>query len=213
MRNTWHQLLPKCLLLPLFQAAGSILGGWGPGELRPRSLQPRSTFYQLIRGETNPHERAEFKTEANQMLKWCIQGIVRDAEHREGGWHRGLEESERTCWRKREAEGLPEDRHVNGSSQRRSGCGVTATDGKGVVRSPGKPSQKGGEFRTVFPRMNEWAATRGQDKCHCEYAEGTCRRHRGTSQPGHSRNHRTKKGKVWPRKRDGAEQGGPWRPA
>ena len=43
------------------------------------------------------------------MLKWCIQGLVRDAEHREGGWHRGLEESERTCWRTREAEGLPED--------------------------------------------------------------------------------------------------------
>ena len=84
------------------------------------------------------------------MLKWCIQGLVRDAEHREGGRHRGLEESERTCWRKREAEGLPEDRHVNRSSQRCTGCGVTATDGKGVVRSPGKPSQKGGESRTVW---------------------------------------------------------------
>ena len=61
--------------------------------------------------------------------------------------------------------------HVNGSSQRLSGCGVTATDGKGVVRSPGKPSQKGGESRTAFSRMNVWAETRGQVKCRCECAE------------------------------------------
>lgn len=73
------------------------------------------------------------------------------------------EESERTCWRKREAEGLPEDRHVNGSSQRPARVwGDRHRWQRGVVRSPGKPSQKGGEFRTVFPRMNEWAATVGR---------------------------------------------------
>ena len=130
---------------------------------------------------------------------------MRDAEHREGGWRRGLEESKRTCWRKREAEGLPEDR----SSQCHTGCGVTDTDGKGVVQRPGKPSQKGGDSRAVFSRMNEWAATRVEGKCPCEYAEGTCKRHRGMSQPGHSRNCRTKKGKVWPRKRDGGRAGRP----
>ena len=135
------------------------------------------------------------------MLKWGIQGDVRDAEHREGGWRHGLEESKRTCWRKREAEGLPEDR----SSQRHTGCGVTDTDGKGVVRRPGKPSQKGGDSRAVFSRMNEWAATRGKASATVSMQRAPAKGTEVRASPGTRGTAEPKKGRCGLERETGAE--------